>query len=68
MFCIKFSETNTNQIQQLTNLLQNNTTLSQNQWQQVCEEMDQMVQQISKIIEDTYTAPPIPILINRTAK
>jgi conjugal transfer/entry exclusion protein len=46
MFCIKFSETNKNQIQQLTNLLQNNTTLSQNQWQQVCEEMDQMVQRI----------------------
>jgi conjugal transfer/entry exclusion protein len=44
MFCIKFSETNKNQIQQLTNLLQNNTTLSQNQWQQVYEEMDQMVQ------------------------
>jgi hypothetical protein len=44
MFCIKFSETNTSQIQKLTNLLQNNTTLSQNQWQQVYEEMDQMVQ------------------------
>jgi hypothetical protein len=33
MFCIKFSETNTTQIQQLTNTLQNNTILSQNQWQ-----------------------------------
>jgi hypothetical protein len=32
-FCIKFSETNTNQIQHLTNSLHNNTTLSQNQWQ-----------------------------------
>jgi hypothetical protein len=46
MFCIKFSETNTTQIQQLTNTLQNNTILSQNQWQQVCDEMDQMVQNI----------------------
>jgi hypothetical protein len=33
-------------MQQLTNILQNNTILSQNQWQQVCEEMDQMVQSI----------------------
>jgi hypothetical protein len=43
---VKFSETNTTQIQQLTNTLQNNTILSQNQWQQVCDEMDQMVQNI----------------------
>jgi hypothetical protein len=34
MFCIKFMETNTTQIQQLTKTLQNNITLSQNQWQQ----------------------------------
>jgi hypothetical protein len=46
MFRIKFSETNSNQIQQLTNLLQNDTILSQTQWQQVCEEMDQMIQSI----------------------
>jgi hypothetical protein len=59
MFCIKFSKKNTNQIQQLTNLLQNNTTLPLNQWQQICEEMDSMVQNISKIIEDTCIAPPI---------
>jgi hypothetical protein len=50
MFCIKFSKKNTTQIQQLTNILQNNKILSQNHWQQVCEEMDQMVQNISKII------------------
>jgi hypothetical protein len=68
MFCIKFSETNTTQIQQLTNILQINTILSQNQWQQVCFEMDQMVQNISKIIEDTCTAPPIPTLTNLTTK
>jgi conjugal transfer/entry exclusion protein len=48
MFCIKFSESNANQIRQLTNTLQNNTILSQNQWQQVCGEMDQMVRNISK--------------------
>jgi hypothetical protein len=42
-FCIKFSETNINQIQQLIDILQNNTILPQNQWQQVCEEMDQMI-------------------------
>jgi hypothetical protein len=53
MFCIKFSETTSNQIQQLINLLQNNTILPQNQWHQVCIEMDQMIQNISKIIEDT---------------
>jgi hypothetical protein len=32
-FCIKFSETNNDRIQQLINTLQNNTTLPQNQWQ-----------------------------------
>jgi hypothetical protein len=68
MFCIKFSETNTNQIQQITNNLKNNTILSQNQWQQVCNEMDQMVQNISKTIEDTCTVPPIPTLTNLTKK
>jgi hypothetical protein len=68
MFCIKFSETNTNQIQQLTNLLQNNTTLSQNQWLQFYLEMDQMIQRISEIIEDTCTVPPIPILTCLTSK
>jgi hypothetical protein len=42
--------------------------LPQNQWQYVCEEMDQMIQNISKIIEDTCTAPPIPTLTNLTNK
>jgi hypothetical protein len=68
MFCIKFSETNTNQIQQLTNLLQNNTTLPQNQWLQLCLEMDQIIQRISEIIEETCTVPPIPTLIYLTSK
>jgi hypothetical protein len=68
IFRINFSKTNSNQIQQLTNLLQNDTILSQNQWQQICEEMDQMIQSISKIIEDTCTAPPIPTLTNLTTK
>jgi hypothetical protein len=68
MFCIKFSEKNTNQIQQLTNLLQNNTTLSQNQWQQICGEMDLIVQNISKMIEDTCTTPLIPTLTYLTNK
>jgi hypothetical protein len=68
IFRIKFAKTNSNQIQQLINLLLYDTTLSQNQWQQVCEQMDQIVQNISKIIEDTYTAPPIPILTSLTNK
>jgi hypothetical protein len=42
--------------------------LSQNQWQQICVEMDSMVQNISKIIEDTCTAPPIPTLTHQTNK
>jgi hypothetical protein len=68
MFCIQFSEKNTNQIRQLTNILQNNNVLPPNQWQQVCDEMDQIIQNISKIIEDTCSAPPIPTLTNLTAK
>jgi hypothetical protein len=68
MFCIQFLETNTNQIRQLTNILQNNTILSQNQWQQICDGMDQMIQNISKIIVDTCSALPIPTLTNLMAK
>jgi hypothetical protein len=68
MFCIKFSETNTNQIQQPINMLQNNTTIPHNQWQQVCNKMDQLIQNILKIIEDTCTAPPIPTLTCITNK
>jgi hypothetical protein len=68
MFCIKFMETNSTQIHQLIETLQNNTTLSQNQWQQVCDEMDQMVRNISKIIEETCAAPPIPTLTHLTNK
>ena len=30
--------------------------------------MDQMVNIISKIIEDTYTVPPIPLLTNQASK
>ena len=65
---IKFSETNTNRIHQLTDLLQTNTTLTQNQWQQVCEKMDQIINNISKIIEETYIVLSIPTLINLTSK
>ena len=68
MFQIKFSETHTNQIQQLTNYLQTNTSMTQNQWQQVCEQMDQMIINISKIIEETCTTPLIPTLTNLTSK
>jgi hypothetical protein len=67
-FCIKFSETNTTLIHQLINILQNNTKLPYNQWQHVCEQMDQIVENISKIIEDTCTSPPIPTLTNQTSK
>jgi hypothetical protein len=42
--------------------------LSQNQWQQICVEMDSMIQNISKIIEDTCIAPPIPTLTHHTNK
>jgi hypothetical protein len=67
-FCIKFSENNTNLIRQLINILQNNTKLPYNQWQHVCEQMDQIVENISKNIEETYTAPPFPMLTNQTSK
>jgi hypothetical protein len=34
-------------------MLQNNIKLPHNQWQHICEQMDQLVNNISKIIEDT---------------
>jgi hypothetical protein len=68
MFFIKFSEKHNTQIQQIINILKHNTTLPQNQWQQVCNEMDQMIHNISKIIEETCIAPHIPILTNLTTK
>jgi exonuclease III len=67
-FHIKFSETNTNLIHQLTAILKNNRKLPPHQWQLICENMDQMVKNISKIIEDTCTALPIPILTNQASK
>jgi hypothetical protein len=67
-FSFRFSETNTNQIEHLIDILQNNIKLPQNQWHQVCEKMDQIIQNISKIIEDTCTALPIPTLTNLTSK
>jgi hypothetical protein len=67
-FCIKFSEKNTTLIHQLINILQNNTKLPYSQWKHVCEQMDIIVENISKIIEDTCTAPPIPTLTNQTSK
>jgi hypothetical protein len=67
-FCIKFSEKNTTLIHQLMNILQNNIKLPYNQWKHVCEQMDIIVNNISKTIEDTYTAPPIPKLTNQTSK
>jgi hypothetical protein len=68
MCCIKFLEKHNTQIQQIINILKNNATLPQNQWQQVCTEMDQMVHNISKIIEETCIAPPIPTLTSLTTK
>jgi hypothetical protein len=68
MFCIKFSEKNSTQIQQITNTLKNNTILSQIHWQHVCSDIDHMVHNISKIIEETCTAPHIPTLTNLTTK
>jgi hypothetical protein len=67
-FCVKFSENNTILIHQLISTLQNNTKLPYNQWQHVCKQMDLTVKNISKIIEDTCTAPPIPMLTNQTSK
>jgi hypothetical protein len=67
-FCIKFSENNTILIHQLINTLQNNTKLPYNQWQHICEQMDQIVENISKTLEDTCTIPPIPTLTNQTSK
>jgi hypothetical protein len=67
-FRIQFSKTNTTLIHQLIDTLQSNTKLPYNQWQQICEQMDQMVNNISKTIEDTCTAPPIPTLTNQASK
>jgi hypothetical protein len=67
-FRIQFSETNTTLIYQLIDTLQSNTKLPHNQWQQVCTQMDDIVNNISKIIEDTCTAPPIPTLTEQASK
>jgi hypothetical protein len=49
-------------------MLKNNTKLPHNQWQYVCIQMDQLVSNISKIIEDTCTTPPILVLTNQASK
>ena len=67
-FYIKFAENNTTLIHQLINILQNNVKIPHNQWQHVCIQMDQIVESISKTIEDTCSAPPVPMLTNQTSK
>jgi hypothetical protein len=57
-----------NLIHQLITILQDDIKLPHSQWQHTCEQMDKIVQNISKTVEDTCTAPPIPTLTNQTSK
>ena len=63
-FNTKFFEENAIQLNEITNLLLKHH-LTPDQWQQACTQMDNITQKISKNIEETCSAPPIPTLTNR---
>ena len=65
-FKTKFFEENAIQLNNITTLLSLDQ-LTQNQWQSTCAQMDQIIQKISKIIKNTCSATPIPILTNRAS-
>ena len=66
-FKTKFYDENTLQINELTNILLNDQ-LDINQWQLACTTLDQLIQEISNIIQETCSAPPLPTFTNRTSQ
>ena len=58
-FKTKFFEENAIQLNNITTLFSLNQ-LTQNQWQSACTQMDYIIQKISKKIENTCSATPMP--------
>ena len=65
-FKIEFFEENALQITNL-NMLLSNEHLTNTQWQTSCTQLDNIIQKISEKIQETCTAPPLPILTNRAS-
>jgi hypothetical protein len=66
-FKTNFFEENTLQINELTNTL-NNEQITEEQWHTSCTKLDYLIQKISDNIQDTCSAPPLPVLTNHTSQ
>ena len=67
-FNIEFFEGNSTRINELIQLLENHDHLALGQWETTCTSLDKIVERVSKTIEKTCKAPPLPNLTNRTAQ
>ena len=65
-FYIKFLENNSNQIDELIHILKYNH-LTKEQWQQACNSLNTLTDNITNTLLETCSAPPIPILPNNIA-
>ena len=66
-FKIEYFEENTLQINELTNMLRNDQ-ITNDQWQSACAKLDHLIKNISDTIQNTCSAPPLPILTQRTTQ
>ena len=66
-FKTEFFEENTLQLNHITNTL-NQDQLTDEQWQTTCTKFNHLIQKISDKIQDTCSAPPFPVLTNRTSQ
>lgn len=67
-FHTKFFETNSNQLNDLAQLLKNHTNLTTKQLQSACTSLETLIANISNTVLETCTTPPAPILPDKIAK
>ena len=66
-FKTDFFEENAIQLNETTILLSENH-FNQEQWQQICNHKDQIIQKILETIKNTCSMAPLPTLTNRTTQ
>jgi hypothetical protein len=67
-FHTQFSEANSNQIDDLTQLPKNYVNLTIKQWQMACTSLETIITNISNIVIKTCSTTPVPILPDKIAK
>ena len=66
-FHTQFFETNSNQINELIQLLEHNDHLTEDQWHTTCTSLDTLISNISTLVLETCSVPPILTIPNRIA-